>query len=76
MTEPTRSLDALLCTDDRRRIWRALRNGDHVHITPDGSAVERETGARLGCQIAAQEILFAGYARWRPGCDWVMEWKR
>lgn len=67
--------DALLCTEDRRRIWRALRNGDHVLITPDQRAVLRETGEDLGCQIAAQEILFAGYARWRRGADWVLEVK-
>lgn len=67
--------DDLLCTEDRRRIWRALRNGDHVHITSSRRAVLRETGEDLGCQIAAQAILFAGFARWRLGAPWVMEIK-
>jgi hypothetical protein len=75
--KPTRvaALAAALCTDDRRRIWAALRNGDHVFITPEQRAVNRETGEDLGSQIAAQEILFAGLARWRRGADWVLEIK-
>lgn len=68
-------LARILCTEDRRRIWNALRNGDHVHITADGRAVNRESRQDLGCQIAAQEIMFAGFARWRPGAAWVLEIK-
>lgn len=67
--------DDLLCTDARRRIWRALRLGREIHITPQQRAVCRETGEDFGNQIAAQAILLAGFARWRPGCDWVMEWR-
>jgi len=66
-------LALVLCTDDRRRIWQALRNGDHVHITPEGRAVNRESREDLGNQIAAQEIMFAGFAKWRRGADWVLE---
>lgn len=67
------TLDKILITDDRRRIWDALHRGDEVYITPECRAVNRVTGEDLGCQIAAQVILFAGYARIRRGTDWVLE---
>lgn len=66
----------LLETDDRRRIWRALRLGHEVHITPEQRAVDLETGEDLGCQIAAQIIWFEGYARERYGRPWVLEWNK
>ena len=61
------NLDTLLCTDDRRRIWRALRLGREIYITPEERAVDRQTGEDYGCQIAAQEILFAGAMETRHG---------
>lgn len=72
---PTTDLDKLLCTEGRRRIWRALRLGREIYITLDQRAVDRETGEEYGNQIAAQEIVFAGYARFRLGCEWVVEWR-
>ena len=63
----------ILCTDDRRRIWRALELGREVAITPECRAIDRQSGEDYGCQIAAQELLFAGLARWRRGADWVLE---
>lgn len=69
-------LDKLLCTEDRRRIWRALRTGVEVYITPEQRAVDRMTGEDLGCQIAAQAIWFEGYAQRRPGTKWVLEWNK
>lgn len=65
--------DTLLTTEDRRRIWAALRRGREIYITPDSRAVDCETGEDYGNQIAAQAIVFAGFARWRR--DWVIEWK-
>ena len=66
----------VLLTADRRRIWTALRRGHEVFIRPDGEAVDAETGERYGCQIAAQVIVFAGFARFlRAPREWVIAWR-
>lgn len=61
----------LLCTEARRRIWAHLRRGGRVLITQDSRAVTAQ-GVELGNQIAAQELLFAGWCEWHSAEQWTL----
>lgn len=57
-------------TPATRRIWQAMLAGKHIWIRDPENAFAGLV--RLGNQIAAQRLLFAGLAEWVPGLNWTL----